>query len=259
MARLRDTGYGYEWLAAPGGHAAAVVARDGYVLHRVRMASPVAHDLALELILHHLRGLELPTAALCGLELRAPEQDTAAIGGDYEDRYRRALEQLGITVRGHASPVARSTLHPAVDAPHDVAVHAFSYAAPAVEFRPGALAPLSRTFVMSAVAEAPESRPGRIADIVARGDLSAEGLHRKLSWVVSELGARLHDIKASWADVTDSHLYSVRDVGPLISEIVHPVVGVVTWHQCEPPLTDLDVEMDCRRVASEVVLDPAVS
>lgn len=259
MARLRDTGHGYDWLAAPGGHAAAVVARPGFALQRVRLATPVAHDLAFELITQHLRGLGLPTAALCGVELRAPEQATGVPGDDYRGRYRRALEQLGVTVRGNTSPVARSTLCPIEDPPHDVSIHAFSYAAPAVEYRPGGLAPLDRTFVLSAVVEAPDVRPDRIADIVARGDLSSDGLQRKLAWVVSELGDRLHAIRSEWDKVTDTHLYSVRDVGALVPGAIHPATGTVTWHQCQPPLTDLEVEMDCRRVANELVLDPAVS
>lgn len=259
MVRLRDTGHGYDWLAAPGGHAAAVVARPGYALQRVRLASPVAHDLAFELIMQHLRGLRLPTAALCGVELRTPEQATGIAGDGYWDRYRSALEQLGIAVRGTASPVARSTLCPVVDPPHDVSVHAFSYAAPVVEYRPGGLAPLDRTFVVSAVAEAPDRRPDRITDIVARGDLSSDGLGRKLGWVVSELGSRLQAVKSGWADVTDAQLYSARDIGSLVADTVHPVADSVTWHQCQPPMIDLEVEMDCRRVANELVLDPAVS
>ncbi|HIT77019.1 MAG TPA: hypothetical protein IAA98_15685 [Candidatus Avipropionibacterium avicola] len=260
MARLRDSGHGYDFLPASGRHAAAVLARPGHQIQRVELAAPVVHELAFELIAQHLRDLGLPGGALCALELRSPAQFSDPDFADHHRRYRSALAQLGIEVDDRTNPIARSNAVPTVDPPVDVSVHAFSHVVPVVEYEGGGLARLERTFVVSGSGEVPEDTDRYADHIVARGDLSPEGLTRKIRWVVAEMKRRLHAIKSSWADVTRTQVYCTRDVGSLLPVEVQDVTGRdIDWFACQPPVVELEFEMDCRRTGVEVILEPAVS
>lgn len=259
MARLRDSGYGFDFLAAAGRQAAVVVARPGHLIHRVEFATPVVHELAFELISQHLRTLDLPGGTLCSLELRSPEQLTEAAFVEHNQRYQHALGQLGIEVDDQTNPIARSNLVPTVDPPADLSVHAFSHVVPAVEYEPGGLAHLERTFVVSGSSEVPTESTNYADHIIARGDLSPEGMVRKIRWVVAEMGRRLRTVRLSWADVTRTNVYCARDVGAHLAGEVQSVIGRdIDWFACQPPVVELEFAMDCRRTASEVVLEPAV-
>ncbi len=260
MARLRDSGFGYDFLPAAGRHSLAVLARPGYLIQRVELATPVVHELAIELIIGHLDSLGLPGGSLCALELRSPRRFTANDFDDHHRRYRHALGLLGITADERINPVARTNVIPAVDPPADVSVQAFSHVVPVEEYVPGGLARLEDTFVISGSSEVPEPTTNHADHIVARGDLSADGLTRKIRWVVAEMGRRLHAVGASWSSVTRTQVYSSREIGGLLSEEVHGATGqAFAWQPCEPPVVELEFAMDCRRVGQETVLDPAVS
>lgn len=258
MAQLIDSGYGYDYLPGPSQYSAAVRAREGYELVRVRLVSPVVHELAFEVIAGYLDGLGLARGALAAVELRSPEPFTDEGFAEYNERYRVALAQLGIDIT-QGNPIARSNLCPIHNVPSDVAVHAFTYAAPITD-ESQSLVPLAGTFVISGSAEVPEGGNDYSQRIVARGDLSPEGLQRKVSWVVAELERRLGQLGAGWADVTGVHTYSTREVGNLIASEVQGVTQrSVSWYACTPPIVELEFEMDCRRVGTERILDPAVS
>jgi len=259
MERMRDSGFGYDYLPGVGQYSTAVVAGPGHTLTRVRLTRSVSHELAFELITAHLAGLGLPSGALCAIELRSPEPFSEQGFAEYNERYRHALRQLGIDL-DQGNPVARSNLCPAHHPPADVAVHAFSYAAPVREVDPGGLAPLGRTFVVSGSAEVPEGEARYTDHIVARGDLGPDGLARKARWVVEEMTRRLRLIGADWSLVTGAQVYTVRDMGSILASEVQSTIGrAVTWHACAPPIMELEFEMDCRRIGNELVLDPAVS
>lgn len=258
MAQLIDSGHGYDFLPGPSQYSAGVRARAGFELVRVRLVSPVVHELAFEVIANHLDGLGLPRAALAAVELRSPEPFTDAGFADYNARYSHALAQMGIDVT-NGSPLARSNLCPIHAVPSDVAVHAFTYAAPVTD-ESLSLVPLAGTFVISGSAEVPEGGDDYSSRIVARGDLSVDGLTRKVTWVVTEMARRLSLLDADWTDVTGVHVYSTRDVGDLIATRVQAVTErAVSWYACTPPIVELEFEMDCRRVGTERILDPAVS
>src|SRR5699024_4054299 len=137
---------------------------------------------------------------------------------------------------------------PAVDPPADVSVQAFRHVIAVEDYVPGGLARLENTFVVSGSSEIPEPPTNHTDHIVARGDLSADGLTRKIRWVVAEMGRRLHAIGASWPSVTRAQVYSTREIGGLLSEEVHGATGqTFAWHACEPPVVELEFAMDCRR------------
>lgn len=260
MVGLRDSGFGYDFLPAAGRHSLAVRARPGHLIQRVELAAPVVHELAIELIIGHLDSLGLPGGSLCALELRSPRRFTTSDFDDHHRRYRHALGQLGIEADERINPVARTNVIPVADPPIDVSVQAFSHVVPVEEYVPGGLARLEDTFIISGSSEVPEPTRNHADHVVARGDLSADGLTRKIHWVVAELGRRLHAVGASWQSVTRTQVYSTREVGGLLADEVHAVTGQpFTWQACEPPVVELEFAMDCRRVGQDTVLEPAVS
>lgn len=259
MSELVDTGGGYAYLPAVRQYSTAVVATGDHAISRVRLTQPVAHEVAFELIGHHLAALGQPPTALCAIELRCPEPLSEQGFSEYNDRYLASLAHLGVDV-ADGSPVARSMVCPVVEPPTEVSLHAFSYVMPQFEIGPGGLVPLERTFVLSGSAEVPEGRSDYHGHIVARGNISQTGLRRKASWVLGEMTRRLGAIGADWQAVTAVQAYTGRDMGSLIQESVHPMVsGAVDWHACVPPMAELEFEMDARRVGIELRLAPTVS
>ncbi|MFW6597831.1 2-amino-5-chloromuconate deaminase CnbZ [Propionibacteriaceae bacterium Y2011] len=252
-----DTGHGYDYLPGVGQYSVGVIARPGHAITRVRLAESLPHDLAFELISAYLTTLGLAGGALCSVELRSPEQLTDEGFADYNRRYLASLDQLDIDT-AVGSPVARSMVVPVQDPPEDVSVYAFGYARRLENGEAVALAGLDRTFVVSGSAEVKEGKGSYTDHIESRGDVSPAGLARKGHWVVGEMGRRLKLLGTDWSQVTGTHVYSVRDVGSVVSTEVHPVTGrPVTWQLCAPPIIDLEYEMDCRRIGTELVLEPA--
>jgi len=59
-----------------------------------------------------------------------------------------------------------------------------------------------------------------------------------------------------WADATVVQAYTVHDIGSLVEgEIIRRgnLSGGLTWHLTRPPIVDMEVEMDLRRVRCELL------
>lgn len=157
------------------------------------------------------------------------------------------LTEWGL-VREGLNPVARSNVAPEIAPPAEPGFHAFCYTVPAP---PGG----ARGFVVAGSGEWPEG--GRFPeDIVARGDLSPEGMRRKVEYVLGVMQARLAGLGARWADASATQVYSVRDFHALAPEILSRAGAALDWNYCRPPIEGLDFEMDLRRVTTERLLAP---
>jgi len=70
---------------------------------------------------------------------------------------------------------------------------------------------------------------------------------------------RLAALGLSWADTTDTQVYTAQDIpAALARELVSRGSSGAsgrgfTWHFDRPPITGLDFEMDCRSVSTELV------
>src|SRR3546814_8214030 len=100
--------------------------------------------------------------------------------------------------RNGANPVARSNVCPEVDPPEEPSFHAFAFTTEAPH--------AARSFVIAGSAECPEGRGNYRDHIVARDDLSLDGLRRKAEWVLGEMERRMNLLGSSWAYTTAAQL-----------------------------------------------------
>ena len=188
----------------------------------------------------HLKGLGRPKTALCACELRSPRPFSFAGFGEFNRGYVAVLEQWGL-FRDGRNAVARSNVAPEINPPAEPSFYAFSYTVPATHE--------ARDFVVAGSGEWPEG--GRFPeDIIARGDVSDEGMRKKAAWVLDMMQTRLAGLGGfGFGAASTVQVYSVRRF-PM--ELVAQRAGsAVAWHYCRPPIEGLEFEMDARSISLE--------
>jgi hypothetical protein len=82
-------------------------------------------------------------------------------------------------------------------------------------------------------------------------------MKEKLRFTTREMESRMEVFGFGWKDTTGVQAYTVHDFHPVIAdELVRrgALRSGLTWHFARPPVIDLEYEMDCRRVAREVLI-----
>ncbi len=264
MLHSFDAG-GYAFLQGGFPYSAGVIALPGFAIVRMRLQRPMPVDEGFALIEAQLRGANRPLTAFCAAELRSPEPFSFAGFHTFNEGYVAVLTRWGI-VRDGLNPVARSNVCPQFAAPAQPVFHAFCYtvtleqaaAMAGGDARQDGFSADSahRDFVVAGSGEWPEDQPFP-QGIVARGDLSADGLARKASYVLDTMRARTEGLGGDWSALTASQIYTVHDIHPLLGShfAAHQLTGAgLSWHPCRPPITELEFEMDVRSVRLERVL-----
>ncbi len=238
----------YRFIRGVFPYSAGVAALPGMTIERVRFRHTLPMAEGFAAIAEHLRRSSRPPTALCACELRSPAQFSDEGFAAFNKSYVATLTQWQL-FRGGVNPVARSNLVPASNPPGEPGFHAFCYTVPAPDAAP--------SFVIAGSGEVPEGQSNYRDHIVAKGDVSAAGMLRKVRWVLAEQERRLAALGFGWRDVTATQVYTVHDIHPfLASELVARGAdgGGISWHFVRPPIVDLDYEMDCRGVAFERIV-----
>lgn len=235
---------GYAFLEGVFPYSQGVVALPDFAIERVTFTHPVPMAEGFHKIAKYLGAQNRPTTALCAAELRSPKQFSFEGFSEFNKGYVAVLEKWRL-YRDRKNPVARSNVAPESGAPAEPCFHAFCYTVPSVR---------TGSFVVAGSGEWPEG--GRFPeDIVARGDLSAAGLKRKIDWVLDMMESRMKQLGVGWRQATATQIYTVHDIHetvPRIQQRVQP--SGITRHNCRPPIEGLDYEMDVRGVNVERVL-----
>jgi hypothetical protein len=175
---------------------------------------------------------------------------------EFNAGYVSVLENWGL-YRNGVNPVARSNVCPEFDAPSEPCFHAFSYTVPVGSPNGAAQAATApRTFVVAGSGEWPEDQPFP-QGIVARGDLSPQGLAQKVQYVLRTMRERAAALNADWSMISATQIYTVHDFHGLLAShfaAAGLTAGGLTWHVCRPPILELEFEMDLRSVATERML-----
>lgn len=238
----------YRYLVGGFQYSAAVQALPGHAIERVRFEQVVPLAEGFAAIEAHLRALGRPLTALCACELRSPGQMSEAEFIAFNRSYVQTLAAWGI-FRDERNPVARCNLVPVTNAPAQAGFYAFSYTVPAA-------APARvQDFVVSGAAECPD-RPNYREHIVRLGETSADALQEKLRFAVGDLASRLVALDLRWSDATETRLYTTHVLPTVHDELAaHGAsAGGVGWHHVRPPVKDLEIEIDARRVTCERLL-----
>lgn len=222
------------------------VAMSGYEVVHVTFAAAPPIRRGFEMMDRYLNQQHRHPQALCGVELRSPRQFTFAEFGEINQTYMELISKRDLMVGG-TNPVARVNVAPEIDPPSELAMYGFSYTAPQKASRP--------TFVAASSELSGEYPQG----IVARGDVSPNGLRQKLLKELGSLDHTLPELGVDWSAVTDLVVYTVQDVHPLMRELLLPRIGAaknfgIRWYFCRPPLQEMEIEIQVRGCARELVI-----
>jgi hypothetical protein len=236
---------GYRFIKGVFQYSAGVAAMPGYRLVRVRFHSPVPLADGFARVRTVIESAGRPLTAFAACELRSPAPFTEDGFRAFNEIYVGTLERWGI-FDGTLNPVARSNVCPEIAPPAEPSFHAFTYTEEAPQAAPSC--------AIAGSGEAEEGHANYRDHIVRLDDVSDEGMREKARWVLGEMERRLGALGFSWADVTATQLYTIRDVHPFLAdEIVGRGAAAhgLTWHYCRPPVIGLEYEMDCRVTAVE--------
>ena len=254
MADVLDfPGGGYRFVNGVYPYSAGVAPLAGFELERVRFHRSVPLTEGFKAIEAHLKSIARPLTAFCACELRSPAPFTEQGFAEFNKEYVGKLIEWHI-FRDGVNPVARSNVCPEIDRPATPSFHAFTYTVP---MRDPASKVVRPSFVVAGSGECPEGMSNYHDHIIRRNDVSPAGLCAKAQWVLGEMERRMAALGFTWAQTTATQLYTVHDIHPFIAgELVRrgAMAGGLTWHFTRPPVVDLDYEMDCRSVTSELVL-----
>lgn len=253
MAALhRFTPGGYAYLEGGFPYSQGVIALPGHRIVRARLLRALPVRAAFDAIAAHLSARGRPLTALCAAELRSPEPFSLQGFKSFNQPYVQTLRDWGASDEGR-NPVARSNVCPLYDPPAEPVFHAFCYT---VEGADGDGAGGAFDYVVAGSGEWPEHTPFP-EGVIARGDLSADGLARKARYVMDTMRSRVDGLAGEWSRLTGAHVYTVHDIHALIAPLFAPagLTGVgLEWQVCAPPIRELAFEMDLRSLASELVL-----
>lgn len=245
MGSIEFAAGGYRFVPGVSQYSAGVAALSGFRIERVAFQTLVPLSEGYRRIERIIAAAGRPLASFCACELRSPAQFAEAGFKTFNEGYVAQLSRWGIVTNG-VNPVARSNVCPALSAPDEPALYAFSFTSPAAHTPP--------SFVIAGSGEVPEGKANYHDHIVRLGDCSPAGLRDKATFVLGEMERRLAALGFQWRDSTATQVYTVHDLHPFLAdEIVARGAAArgLTWHYARPPVVDLEYEMDCRGVHVE--------
>jgi hypothetical protein len=241
---------GYRYIPAVFQYSGGVAAEPGYKLTRVRFREPLPLVEAFAAAERVIKAAGRPLTAFAACELRSPAPFTEQGFRDFNLIYVGTLEKWGIfDGKTKANPVARSNVCPPIDPPKVPSMHAFSF----TEAAPGA----APSFVVAGSGEAPEGSGTYAERTIRCGDISPGAMRDKGVWVLGEMERRMGLLGFGWKDTTGVQLYTVHDIHHFMADEIARRGAMrhgLTWHFCKPPVIDLEYEMDCRGVESDLVV-----
>jgi hypothetical protein len=238
----------YRFIPAVFQYSSGAVADSGFEVERVRFDQlpPLAEGFAQAA--NYIRAAGRPLTSFCACELRSPAAFTEDGFRTFNQHYVKTLAEWEL-FDGTINPVARSNVCPEIDPPSEPSFYAFSFTRPSSNAAP--------SFVIAGGAELRDGAGTYPERIVCYRDLGPDGLKEKVSYTVGSMENRLGAFGLGWKDTTAVQSYTVYDFHPVVvDELVRrgAMRSGLTWHFARPPVVDLEFEMDCRRVAREMVI-----
>jgi hypothetical protein len=239
---------GYRFLPGIAAYSCGVVSSPGYEIIYATFREPSPYREGFELIASFLKQMRRPKTALCGISLRSPGPYSFAGFAEFNADYAKILQAWGLFVEG-VNPIARTNVAPSVAPVPEPVLYGFSFT------RPDSAAS-SPTFVVAGAGELPEGVLAR-EGIVALGDTSASGMVTKARFVMDLMESRLAGLGADWRRVTRVNVYTIHALAPLLPELILGRMGSasihgVHWHYSQPPVEEIEYEMDLRGVRTEL-------
>src|SRR5260370_2568690 len=205
---------GYRFIPGVFSYSGGVAALPGHELQRLRLHTPVPLAAGFAQIRNILAGAGRPLTALCACELRSPAPFTEAAFLAFTQVYVGTLAQWGL-FENAVNPVARSNVCPQIDPPREPSFHAFGFTVRVADAPP--------SFVVAGSGEVPEGHKDYFERIIARGDVSPQGLREKARFVLGEMARRFSALGFASANTTPTPDHTVPHLYPVLpEEVVRP-------------------------------------
>ncbi|HMN27555.1 MAG TPA: hypothetical protein PKE45_05310, partial [Caldilineaceae bacterium] len=146
------------------------------------------------------------------------------------------------------TPGAGTNIAPAVAAPAEPALYAFTYANPASAAPP--------SFVVAGAGDLRDQADLTPAAVVRPGETTVEALREKVACVMAVMTERLTGLGMRWEEATAIDLYTTENLQPLLADSILRPIGQAAfhglhWFHSHPPIADLAFEMDVRGLRQE--------
>ncbi|MSP13214.1 MAG: RidA family protein [Chloroflexi bacterium] len=238
----------YRFLTGIAPFSSGVIAMPGYEIVHVTLQAPQPLLQGFGIVDNFLAARGLTPAALCAMELRAPQPWSFAGFDAFNEGYVKLLVERDILVAGR-NPIARTNVAPGFRPPAEPSLFAFSYTQPTE-------GGLEQTFVVAGAGDIRGDKPGP-QGIIRPGETSPEALQEKAAFVMRTMQSRLLGLGVTWSAVTVANVYTIHGLDTyLVSEILAPMqqsaIQGVHWYYSRPPIEGLDFEMNVRGVRQEV-------
>lgn len=238
----------YRHLKGIAPYSCGVVAEPGWEIVHVIRSSWSPWREGFDYIDDYLRDAGLLRSALCAVELRSPLPLTMDDFIEFNRDYCAVLEQWQLLLEG-LNPIARTNVVPSDLGMAVPTLHAFSYVRPNPKLK-------RTTFV---VAGAGELREGTLDPrvIIRRGETSAAAMNAKVAYVLDVMTERLRGLGVGWDQASAVDVYTVQPIARSVRGRILKRIGPAArygfcWHVAQPPVVDLEFEMDVRGVATEL-------
>lgn len=244
----------YRFLPGIAPYSCGVVSSPGFEIVHVTLQRPIPYRDGFARIAEFLAAEARPKAALCAIALRSPRPFSFQGFADFNAEYAAILQGWGLFVDG-VNPVARTNVAPVINPPSEPVLYGFSFTRPCSIHGPP-------TFVVAGAGELPEGFLSR-EHIIALGNTSPEGLAIKARFVMDLMESRLRGLGVDWPQVSTVNVYTAHSLTSLLPEVILSRIGPAgihgaTWHFSQPPISEIEYEMDLRGTRTELRwLEPA--
>ena len=238
----------YRYIPAVFQYSSGVAANTDFEIERVRFDTWVPLAEGFKRVAEYIIAAGRPLTAFCACELRSPTVVDEAGFRKFNEQYVKTLADWAI-FDGTNNPVARSNVCPEVGPPAEPSFYAFSFTRPKPQSMP--------TFVIAGGAEARDGAGSYPERIVSYRETGPDAILAKAKATLESMERRLAAFDHAWKDTTAVQVYSVCDFNHVVADEIAERGAArsgLTWHFARPPVLDLDFEMDCRRVAREIII-----
>jgi hypothetical protein len=249
MAMTRDFAAGnYRYIPSVFQYSSGAAADPGFEIERVRFDTWVSLAEGFARVADYIRSSGRPLTSLCGCELRSPTVMDDQGFLRFNQHYVKTLAEWGL-FDGTNNPVARTNVCLEIDPPTEPSFYAFAFTRPSKGPK--------QTFVIAGGAESRSSEGTAAERVVRYLETGEDAIREKAQTTVAAMEGRLAAFGADWSDTTAAQIYTVHDFHPIVAtELVRrgAARSGLTWHFARPPVLHVEFEMDCRRVAQEVLI-----
>lgn len=242
--RVEHPNGSYRFYPAISAYSAGFAASAGYEITALRLQNCTSLVDGFTRIDAEIARRGLSAASLAGLHLRSPGAFTFEEFANFNSQYSNLLSDRSLVLVG-TNPVSRTNVIPLQNGPLN----------PVVEM--AFIVHQSRgqggiDFVIAGAGElAGELGP---ESIVAKGDVSIQGLNLKVDCVLDIMCERLSTLGLSNISPTKINVYTAHKILDLAEKITEKLPSVTEYGYTnwltKPPVVDIEFEMDCSRYSN---------